>query len=173
MPMNDAMNQLRNIYRAARAGQAIDPSALVAAVGVAVAAGVDVGPALRAFDAFAFVWLSHVCGIDGVWLLHTAREQGGWKAAIRMASLLGWTDVWAAAMTAHYGPTGTHPSRLGPDGRPTAETMAECPEIGRRMAEAAERYDLLVNWYGRNGGDTRWKYVVEMKRRTVAVAQAA
>lgn len=59
-------------------------------------------------------------------------------------------DLWAAAMTAHYGPTGTHPSRLDTNGRPSAATLAEFPRIGRRMREARLRVVHLIGWYERH-----------------------
>lgn len=129
----DVLSPLRAIYRAARAGAPIDPQTFVATVASCVCDGADVGPALRAFEPFAFIAIRHLGGPDGAYLCRAALAKGGYHAAIRMASLLGWTDVWSAAMSAHYGPTGTHPSRVGTDGRPTAETLAECPSVGRCM----------------------------------------
>ncbi len=162
--MSNELNAIRNIYRDARNGIAINPMALVAAVGLCIATGIDVDPALRAFEPFAFVRIDCVRGVDAAMLCRVAREFGGWKAAIRMSSLLGGTDVWAAAMTANYGPTGTHPSRCDAEGRPTAETLDECPEVAQRMAEATERWERLLGWYERNDGATRWEHVVEMRR---------
>lgn len=158
------LEALRDIYRNARKGAPIEPKVLVAAVGACVASGIDVVPALQAFEPMAWVSVRNVCGADAVALAKAAREQGGWKAAIRMASLLGWSQEWAAAMTAHFGPTGTHPSRCDAEGRPTAETLATCPGVAERMQEAAERWERYLAWRERSGGETRWECVVEMRR---------
>ncbi len=103
--------------------------------------------------------------------MQAARAARGWKGAIRVASLLGLTDVWAAAMTAHYGPTGTHASRLGTDGVPTVETLAEFPRMGEAMTEAAARFDDLTAWYDRQnaGRAVEYRHVV----RYSAPAKAA
>jgi hypothetical protein len=87
-----------------------------------------------------------------VTMLQTAKAllcAGDYLGIVKLTSGSYMGDLWAAAMTAHYGPTGTHESRRGEDGRPTAETMAEYPEIGERMAAARERVVNLVRYYER------------------------
>ena len=162
---NPAADSLRAIYRSARDGGTIDARALVAAIGEAVAGGVDVRDCLRCFEPYAYIRINCVRGADAVALARLARERGGWKAAIVVASLLGWGDTWAAAMTAHFGPTGTHESYLDADGRPTAETIARFPRIGEAMREAAERWENHMGYYERCGGVTRWDDVVQMRTR--------
>lgn len=164
MMNNAALDALRNLFRSARSGKAIDARTLVAAVSDAVNAGHDVRPCLTHFSAFASVRLDCVRGVDAAALARSAREHGGWKAAIVVASLLNWSDAWAAAMTAHYGPASLHESRCDANGRPTAETLAAFPDVAARMADAADRWERLVSYYERNDGETRWEYVVEMKR---------
>lgn len=159
-----ALAPLLALYATLRGGAPVDPRDLVVAVGMAVCQGADVGPTLRAIGELAFVHLNHLGGADGAYLCAAALEQGGWLAAIHMASLLGWSEVWAAAMTAHYGPTGTHASRLGEDGRPTAETLAAFPRLVDSMTEAAARFERLVGWYERTLRVTRWDGIVEVKR---------
>lgn len=58
-------------------------------------------------------------------------------------------DLWAAAMTLCYGPSGIHPSRLGPDGRPNAETLA-MPAVSVAMKRAEERLPGLLYCFERD-----------------------
>lgn len=158
-----ALDSLRAIFRATRAGSAVDAQALVAAIGEAVSAGADVTAAKDAFFPYALIFVSNLGGTDGAFMVRSALATGGMRAALRMASLLGWTDVWSAAMTAHYGPTHTHESRRGADGRPTAETLAEFPELAHRMVAASEQVERLLGWYERFLPATRWEHVVTMR----------
>jgi hypothetical protein len=75
-----------------------------------------------------------------------AVARSDWKAVIdlsgggRLRQIgLGDHDLWCAAMTAQYGPVGIHDSRLGSDGRPTAETLVTFPDVARTMLDAEER----------------------------------
>ena len=171
-PVDHALAALRAIYRTARTAGTIDPQALVVAVGTVVCAGIDTTAELGAFEPYAFVWLNHLGGADGAYLCRAALVNGGWRAAIRMASLLGWTDAWSAAMTAYYGPTGTHESRCGPDGRPTTETLTEFPQLAVCMQEAAERFECILGWYERVVPATRWASIVEPKRAIIEARDA-
>lgn len=84
--------------------------------------------------------------------LKNAIEGKDWTAVIELTSGSNHVDVqnmWARAMTAKYGPVGTHASRLGTDGCPTAETLAEFPEIAQRMSEAAEGVSRAFGSYMR------------------------
>lgn len=80
--------------------------------------------------------------------LAAAYQTGGLLAVIRFDGLnpLGNCEdsaVWCAAMTAHYGPL-MHPSRLGADGRPSAETLRDCPRVAEDMAAARDRLGALL-----------------------------
>ncbi len=110
------------------------------------------------------VRLDCVRGVEGVAMLRAAREANGWLGAVRAASVLGWTDAWGAAMTAHFGPTGLHVSRCDEEGRPTAETLAKFPHVAFDMRSAEERFESLLGWYTRHGGTTRWEDVIAPKR---------
>jgi hypothetical protein len=146
-----AIDTLRAMYRAVRDGAAPDvPSYVDALLGVAADGG-DVHAIERAFEKLGYHTRLDIIGhAEGAGSrVQAARAARGWRGAIRVASLLGLTDVWAAAMTAHYGPTGTHASRIGNDGVPTVETLAEFPRLGEAMADAVERFDSLVAWYDR------------------------
>jgi hypothetical protein len=146
-----AIEILRAMYRAVRAGATLDVPAYIDALLDVVADGGDVMAIERAFERLGYWTRLDILGsAEGAGVrCRAALDARGWRGAIRVASALGLRDVWAAAMTAHYGPTGTHASRLGVDGVPTVETMAEFPRIGEAMAEAAERFDSLVAWYDR------------------------
>lgn len=76
---------------------------------------------------------------------------GDYLGIVRLLSGSHMTDLWSAAMTAHYGPTGLHASWEGPDGRPSAECLARFPEVGERMAEARLRAAGLIGYYERHG----------------------
>lgn len=81
-----------------------------------------------------------------------AADTGSWKVLIDLTSgEPGLEDLWAAAMTAHFGPLGTHRDYLDADGRPSMATLVRFPEIARRMSEAAERAKGLVGWCERAG----------------------
>ena len=49
------------------------------------------------------------------------------------------SDLWSAAMTAHYGPVGVHESYYGPDGRPTTEAITAFPRVAEAMRDAEVR----------------------------------
>lgn len=53
-------------------------------------------------------------------------------------------DLWAAAMTAHFGPVGLHESYRGENGAPTPEALASFPTVMRAMRDATERMRYLV-----------------------------
>ena len=153
------------MFQAASVGAPIDNRAFVAAVGWCIADGVDLDPTLRMFDRIAFVWLNRVSGPEGVFLVLTVKERGGWPAAIRMTSHLGWSQAWAAAMTAYYGPTGLHDCWRDEHDCPSAEAHATLPNLTSDMADAARRFDNILDWYTRVDRSTRWDEVVELKRR--------
>lgn len=177
--MNDAttsapIDTLRQMYRSVRAGAQLDAASYVGALLRVAADGGDVAAIERAFEKLGYMTRLDILGMCSgagarVREAHAAR---GWKGAIRVASALGLSDVWAAAMTAHYGPTGTHASRLDAAGVPTVETMAEFPRIGERMAEAAERFEGLLGWYDRvnAGKPVRLEHVVSYSAGYAAMA---
>lgn len=49
-----------------------------------------------------------------------------------------FSRLWAAAMTEKYGATGLHKAWTNEDGTPTAEALAQFPNIGRRIEEARD-----------------------------------
>lgn len=108
--------------------------------------------------------LDGIRGVDGVELLRAAKDAHGWRGAIRVASVLNWTDAWGAAMTAYYGPVGVHESRCDELGRPTPETIAQFPRVAEAMRAAEARFESLLGWYARHGGTTRWEHVIAPKR---------
>lgn len=72
--------------------------------------------------------------------LKTAYETEGPRALIKAGTSHGpWGErLWCAAMTEYYGPLGVHESRKDAEGRPTAETLAEFPDVARRIEAARE-----------------------------------
>lgn len=78
---------------------------------------------------------------------------GDYRGIIKLTSGSYLTDLWSAAMTAHYGPVGTHASWTDPvTGVPTTECLARFPRVGEAMREARENVVCLIGWYERNGG---------------------
>lgn len=158
------IDTLRQMYRSVRAGAKLDAPAYVDALLAVAADGGDTMAIKRAFEKLGYMTRLDILGMcSGAGArVREAKAARGWKGALRVAGELGLTDVWAAAMTAHFGPLGTHASRLDTDGVPTVETMAEFPRIGERMAEAAERFEHLLGWYDRvhAGKLLRMEYVV-------------
>ncbi len=157
-----ALAPLRAIYRSARAGTVIDPRALLAATLDAVCADADTWQAFRAFDGIAMVRLDCVRGVDAAAAMRAARERGGWKAAITMGSILNQSSAWAAAMTAHYGPTGIHKDWTDENGCPSAALLARCPHIGEKMADAARRWENILAHNELHEQPTRWEHVATM-----------
>lgn len=161
--MNDAINTLRAMYRNVRAGQPIDAAAFVNAILDVAADGGDTWKILRAFEALGYWTRMDILGHSnqGATRVKAARAARGWKGAIKVASLLGLSSAWNAAMNAHFGPLGTHESRRGSDGVPTVETMAEFPRIGEFMAEGARRFDNVISYHERfNTGEVNMSSVV-------------
>jgi len=170
--MTLAVEMLRSAYRATRKGAALDLPAYVDALLVVAAEGGDVNAIVEAFAYLGYHTRLDIVGAqEGAGArVRAARDARGWQGAMRVASLLGLTDVWAAALTAHYGPTGTHKSRCDSAGVPSMETLAEFPRIGAAMDEAARRVDSLTGWYDRvNAGRT---YPIEHVVRYAAPAAA-
>jgi hypothetical protein len=82
----------------------------------------------------------------------TALEIGDLRAIVRATS--GRNEVtmlWSAAMTAHWGPTGIHPSRCDGEWRPTAETLVDCPRVKEAMDEALASLPGLLASAERHG----------------------
>jgi hypothetical protein len=163
-PCDPRLAPLRPFYRAAKSGAPIDAKAFANAVCDCIGAGADVSCALRAFWPLVSIRLDFIDGADGVALVRRALSRGGMLAALRMCSKLGWSEEWAAAMTAHYGPTGIHEDYLDADGRPTMETLAKFPQIADSMRAGQERFESLMAWQERQGNVTRWECVVEPRK---------
>jgi hypothetical protein len=168
------IDALRALYSATRAGEPLDVPAYIEALLAAAADGSDVNAVVVAFEAFGYhTRLDIVGACEGAGArVRAARDARGWQGAIRVASLLGLSDVWAAAMTAHYGPTGTCKSRCDANDVPTLETLAEFPRIGERMAAAAERFEGLTGWYDRVNAGRNYpvEQIVRYAPRSVAAA---
>jgi len=74
---------------------------------------------------------------------------GDYEGIIRLFSGSYQRDLWAAAMTAHYGPTDLRLAYCCADGRPTPETLARFPSVARCMADARLNVVRLIGWYER------------------------
>ncbi len=172
MNTTPAIDTLRAMYRTARSGAALDAPAYVDALLGAIADGEELHKIAGCFEKLGYHTRLDIIGHaeGGGSRVAAARKARGWKGAIRVASALGLTNLWCAAMTAHYGPSGTHQTRLDADGVPTAETLAEFPRIAEAMAEAAERFELLASWYDRRyaGQAPDMHYVVRYSAPAVA-----
>lgn len=79
-----------------------------------------------------------------------AAKAADWPTVIKLSSGTYRTDIWAAAMTAHYGPTGLHLDYLGSDGRPSAETIAQLPHVAATMCASAARAAGLIEYFLRH-----------------------
>lgn len=169
--MNDAINTLRAMYRNVRAHSRgeihghspFDHAAFVDAILDVAADGGDTWKIMRAFEALGYWTRLDILGHSnqGAARVKAAKAARGWRGAIKVASLLGLSDVWNAAMNAHFGPLGTHESRRGSDGVPTVETMAEFPRIGEFMAEGARMFDNVISYHERfNTGEVNMSHVV-------------
>lgn len=80
-----------------------------------------------------------------------AAERGDYYAVVRTTSGSHMSDLWAAAITAHYGPTGIHTSWTNEDGTPSVEALAQFPDIPFEMNAAKERVRRLLSYYERFG----------------------
>jgi hypothetical protein len=167
-----AIETLRAMYVTTRNGAPLDVPAYIELLLAAAADGCDDVAIVRAFEKLGYHTRLDILGMcEGAGArVRAVQASKGWHAAIRVASLTNLTDVWSAAMTAHFGPIGTHNSRCGSDGVPTVETMAEFPRIGEAMADAARRFESLTAWYDRmNPARADWlASVVEYRAPRVA-----
>ena len=93
---------------------------------------------------------SRLAAMFDVDAIRTAAAAGDYDSVARLTCGQA-TQLWAAAMTAHYGPPSLHPDCLDPLGRPTAGARAELPTLEWVMADAAARVTSLVGWYDRHG----------------------
>lgn len=90
--------------------------------------------------------------LDTLEACKTAMCAGDYRGLARLLSGSYMGDLWAAAITATYGPTGLHPSRCDTSGAPTEETLRAYPRVAQAMAEAREDIVCLIRWYERNAG---------------------
>lgn len=79
--------------------------------------------------------------------LEALAREGRWLALVKVSGAR--PDIWAAAMTAHYGPTTLHESWCNPDGTPSEKCLAAFPGMSERMAEAKKNVVGLIGWYRR------------------------
>lgn len=80
-----------------------------------------------------------------------AAERSDYHAVIRTTSGSYMTDLWAAAMTAHWGPCGIHEFWRDETGRPSAEALVQIYWIGDAMRAAEKRIPTLIAYYERFG----------------------
>jgi hypothetical protein len=150
-PQPEPIDTLRAMYRTVRDGAALNTSTYIDALLAVAADGGDVHQIMRAFERLGYWTRLDILGAcpSASDRVRGAKSARGWRGAILVASLLGMRDVWADAMTAHYGPTGTHESRRGNDGVPMVETMTEFPAICERMERAARSFESSLAYYDR------------------------
>ena len=73
---------------------------------------------------------------------------GDWHGVIKATSGSNNSDMtylWALAMTAHYGPTWLHASRVGAGGRPDPAKCADVPQVFVTMREAGDKIRRLLD----------------------------
>lgn len=69
-----------------------------------------------------------------------------WLAVIHLASGSDMGDMWAAAMTAHYGPTGLHISWTVPGfDTPSKRLLSASESVKWRMERSVERLELYAS----------------------------
>jgi hypothetical protein len=68
-----------------------------------------------------------------------------WLAVIHLASGSDMGDMWAAAMTAHYGPTGIHVSWTTALGTPSKRLLSASESVKWRMERSVERLELYAS----------------------------
>ena len=77
--------------------------------------------------------------------VRNAADRCAWLEVIDLTS--GHTNhsdisaIWCGAMTAHFGPTGTHAGYLDANGVPTDETLATFPDMRIRMLNAQRKVE--------------------------------
>lgn len=135
-------DHLRALYAEAKAGGHVSYPLVQAAIN-ALADKDCAAKARKAFDALSLNFREQV-DLD---TLEALANEGRWLAIVRLEHSR--TDIWAAAMTAHYGPTGIHESWCNPDGTPSEKCLAECPDVAPRMEEAKRNVLGLIGWYRR------------------------
>lgn len=75
-------------------------------------------------------------------------DQGDYRAIVKLMSGSYRTDIWSAAMTAHFGPTGLHVCSQDPvTGVPSAECLAKIPSVGEVMSDAKKRVANMIAYY--------------------------
>jgi hypothetical protein len=74
---------------------------------------------------------------------------GDYLGVVRAASGSYCTDLWAAAMTAHFGTTGLHKCWQKEDGTPSDEALERLPRLAADMEDARRRVARLVEHYER------------------------
>lgn len=81
--------------------------------------------------------------------LRALNAAGDYLAIVKLTSGSHASDLWAAAMNAHYGRTGLHDSYRGEDGRPTAKCLETFPRVAEEMNLAREQVARLIEWYAK------------------------
>jgi hypothetical protein len=96
---------------------------------------------------------------DKIWedqTLKTLASASDWKGIVDYCSgsnHCSYVSLWSLAMTAHFGPVGTHRSRVNERGTPDASKCVDCPRVFDTMhhaqREILRRMGLLTNrWPG-------------------------
>jgi hypothetical protein len=147
----EVVGLLRALYREIKAGAPVPHGVIRSALSLVsfskVPKAMDVSYKIgREFETLGYRYTTSPDSADLAALL----AAGDYLGVVRLTCGSYERDLWAAAMTAHYGPTGTHESWLGPDGTPN-EACRALPDVARRMAAARERCASLIGWIARQG----------------------
>jgi hypothetical protein len=142
------VGHLRALYREIEAGAPVPHNVIRAALSLMsfsnLPKSMDVSYKIgREFEKLGYDYTAAPDSADLAALL----AAGDYLGIVHLTSGSYERDLWAAAMTAHYGPTGTHESWMGPDGTPNAACRA-LPDVARRMADARKRCANIIDWLG-------------------------
>lgn len=83
--------------------------------------------------------------------VRNAADRCAWREVIDLTS--GHTNhidiyaIWSGAMTAHFGPTGTHADYLDADGGPTDATLEAFPSMRDAMIRAQMKIENAFGMY--------------------------
>ena len=136
-------NDLRALYLAVKGGAPM-PHALVRAALNGLADKDCAAKARRAFEALG---LEHRVNVD-LNVLEAAAHRGDYLAIVNL-SCGSREYLWASAMTAHFGPTGTSKALKNSDGTPSQEALAAYPHIAAKVSAAREKVIGLIAYYRR------------------------
>jgi hypothetical protein len=142
---DEVLSLLRALYREIKDGATVPHGVIRSALFVVSSGGVEgMDVSYKIGEAFRALGYNYTTAPDSADLA-ALLAAGDYLGIVRLTSGSYEKDLWAAAMTAHYGPTGTHDSWMGPDGTPNAACRA-LPKVARRMTDARERCARLISW---------------------------